>query len=167
MLIRLVLAALVVAGVGVLTGTIDPSKVADRIPRPGHEDHTAAYLGTVEGDFARLQPLSGQFFSRCGPNPAVAGECYTLSRQVTSALQSLQVDLKGLSVPDALKPANNTLELAVARGIRGFAEVDRGIRTHRKAVWLLARKTLRQSDALMLRALQQLPATVPAQNWSY
>jgi hypothetical protein len=167
MLIRLLLAALVVAGVGVLTGTIDPAKVVDRIPRPGHEDKTAAYLGTVEGDFARLQPLSGQFFSSCGPNPAVAGQCYTLSRQVTGALNSLQVDLKGTSVPGALESANTTLELAVARGIRGFAEVDRAIGTHRKADWLRARKTLRQSDALMQRALEQLPATVPPQSWSY
>jgi hypothetical protein len=167
MIVRVVLAAVVVATVGVLTGTIDPSKVADRIPRPGHEDKSAAYLDTVEGDFARLQPLSGQFFNGCGPDPAVAGTCYALSRQMTGALQSLQVDLDRASVPDPLKRAHMTLELAVEKGLKGFTEVERGVRTHRKADWLRARETLRQSDALMQRALEQLPATVPPQNWSY
>jgi hypothetical protein len=167
MVIRILLAAVVVAAVGVLTGTIDPSKVADRIPHPGGKDKTPAYLDTIEADFGRLQALGGHFFSECGPDPAVAGTCAALSDQMTGALQSLQVDLTGLSVPDSLKRANITLELAVERGLKGFTEVQRGVRTHRKADWVRARETLRQSDALMQRALQQLPATAPPQNWGY
>jgi hypothetical protein len=167
MVVRIVLAALAVAAVGVMTGTIDPSKVADRIPRPGHEDHTAAYLSTVDGDFGRLQAFSQHFFGECGPDPAVAGTCAALSDQMKSALQVLQVDLKGASVPDALQRANASLELGVARGLKGFTQVQRGVRTHRKADWLRARQTLRQSDVLFQRALGQLPATVPPQNWGY
>jgi hypothetical protein len=167
MVVRIALAVLVVAAVGVMTGTIDPSKVVDRIPRPGHQDNTAAYLTTVEGDFARLQALSGHFFTECGPNPAVAGTCSALAGPMRSALQSLQIDLNGASVPDALKPANATLELAVQEGLKGFTEVQRGVLTHRKADWLRARATFRRSDVLIQRALAQLPATVPRQNWSY
>ena len=117
------LAALVVAAVGVLTGTIDPKKMVDRIPRPGHVDKTAAYLDLVEGDFARLQPLSGQFFNGCNPKPAVAGTCYAAAVPMLGALRSFQTDLEGASVPDSFAAAHASLKSGVAKGLQGLADV--------------------------------------------
>jgi hypothetical protein len=167
MIVRIALAALVVAAVGVLTGTIDPAKVVDRIPRPGHQDKTAVYLDMVEGDFARLQPLSGQFFNGCDPKPAVAGTCYATAVPMLGALRSFRNDLEGASVPDSFAAAHASLELGVAKGLQGLAEVMQAVRSHGKARWLRARESLRASDALMQRAFEQLPAADRPQTWGY
>jgi hypothetical protein len=159
-IIRIALAAIVVGVVGVMTGTIQPSKVLDRVPRVLHSvvpDEKQAYLDMVDDNLSRLQPLSDGFFSSCNPNAPRAGTCAALSPTVLRALEVFRTDLDNAKVPDEFTTAHAALRRAVATGIQGFRLVERAVWTKKRRDWIRARNVLGDTALLLERALQQLP----------
>lgn len=160
-IIRIALAAVLVGAVGIVTGTIKPSKVLDRVPRPHTVvlDERKAYLDMVDDNFSRLQPLSDGFFTSCKPDSSTTATCAVLAEQMLRALGVFKLDLDRAKVPESFTSADTALRRAVAKGIQGFRLVERAVRTHRKRDWLRARNLLGETGALLERATHQLPAS--------
>jgi hypothetical protein len=160
-ILRIALAAVLVGAIGVMTGTIKPSKVLDRVPRVPHSivpDDKEQYLDMVDDNLGRLLPLSEGFFNSCTPNAAGAGACAAMSAQMLRALQVFKNDLNNSKVPNELANAHATLQRAVAKGIEGFRYVQFAVSSHKRRYWIRARNLLGETSALLERAMQQLPA---------